>query len=236
MTFLNGLDLVYQSMLEKIAAVFFKDLKLEWRSRETLVTVCLFSVVIVFIFNFGFEPTRQETLRLLPGLLWVAFSFSGVWVCNRSFTMEKENNCLEAIVLASMDPGVIYLGKVLANLLFILAAEIVVLFLSVIWYNLPFGSINGWLLLVVFLGTLGYVAVGTLFAAIAVNTRMREVMLPILHFPVAVPVFIAAMEATSGALRGQPVSEYLGWIRLLISFSIIFTTASYLLFRYVVEE
>ncbi|MCZ6904724.1 MAG: heme exporter protein CcmB [Acidobacteria bacterium] len=223
-------------MLGKIAAVFLKDLRLEWRSRETLVTVCLFSIVIIFIFNFGFDPTREESLRLLPGLLWVAFAFSGVWGCNRSFATEKENGCLEAIMLAPMDPGIIYLGKVLANLLFILVAEMVVLFLAVIWYNLPFKSINGWLLLVVFLGTFGYVAVGTLFAAIAVNTRMREVMLPILHFPVAVPVFIAAMESTAGALRAQPVAEYVDWIRLLFSFSIIFTTASYLLFRYVMEE
>jgi heme exporter protein B len=223
-------------MLKKIAAIFLKDLRMEWRTRENLVTICLFSVVVVFIFNFGFEPTREETLRILPGLLWVAFAFAGIWGCNRSFASEKENGCLEAVTMAPMDPGVIYLGKVLANLLFILSAEVVVLLVAVFWYNLPARSLNGWLLLVIFLGTLGYVAVGTLFAAIAVNTRMREVMLPILHFPVAVPVFIAAMESTSGALRAQPAEEYMGWIRLLFSFSIIFTTASYLLFGYVTEE
>ena len=223
-------------MLKKIAAIFLKDLRMEWRTRENLVTICLFSVVVVFIFNFGFEPTREETLRILPGLLWVAFAFAGIWGCNRSFASEKENGCLEAVTMAPMDPGVIYLGKVLANLLFILSAEVVVLLVAVFWYNLPARSLNGWLLVVIFLGTLGYVAVGTLFAAIAVNTRMREVMLPILHFPVAVPVFIAAMESTSGALRAQPAEEYMGWIRLLFSFSIIFTTASYLLFGYVTEE
>ena len=223
-------------MLKKIAAIFLKDLRMEWRTRENLVTICLFSIVVVFIFNFGFEPTSEETLRILPGLLWVAFAFSGIWGCNRSFASEKENGCLEALTMAPMDPGVIYLGKVLANLLFILSAEVVVLLVAVFWYNLPARSLNGWLLVVIFLGTLGYVAVGTLFAAIAVNTRMREVMLPILHFPVAVPVFIAAMESTSGALRAQPVEEYMVWIRLLFSFSIIFTAASYLLFGYVTEE
>ena len=223
-------------MLKKIAAIFFKDLRMEWRARENLVTICLFSIVVVFIFNFGFDPTRRETLRILPGLLWVAFAFSGIWGCNRSFASEKENGCLEALTIAPMDPGVIYLGKVLANLLFILIAEVVVLLVAVFWYNLPAKSLNGWLAVVIFLGTLAYVAVGTLFAAIAVNTRMREVMLPILHFPVAVPVFIAAMEGTAGALRAQPVEEYMVWIRLLISFSIIFTVASYLLFGYVTEE
>ena len=225
-------------MLGKIAAVFLKDLKLEWRRREALLTICLFSILIVFIFklNFGLGLTSEETFRLLPGLLWVAVAISGVWGCNRSVATEKENGCLEAILLTPMDPGVIYLGKVLANLLFILVAELVVVLLMVIWFNLPLKSLNGWLFLSIFLGTLGYVAVGTLFAAIAVNTRMREVMLPILQFPVAVPVFIYAVAATSGSLRGQPVREFSHELQMLLSIAIIFTVGSYMLFEFVTEE
>ncbi len=226
-------------MLGKIAAVFLKDLTLEWRRREALVTICLFSILIVFIFrlNFGLDPTREETFRLLPGLLWVAFAFSGVWGCNRSFASEKENGCMDAVILTPMDPGILYLGKVLANLLFILVAELVVVLVTVIWFNLDFRqSLNGWLFLSIFLGTLGYVAVGTLFAAIAVNTRMREVMLPIFHFPVAVPVFIYAVGATSGSLRGQPVEEFSYELQMLVSIGIIFTVVSYMLFEFVTEE
>lgn len=225
-------------MLGKIAAIFLKDLKLEWRRREALVTICLFSILIVFIFtlNFGLDPSREETFRLLPGLLWVAFAFSGVWGCNRSFATEKENGCLEAIILTPMDPGVIYLGKVLANLLFILGSELVVVLVTVIWFNLPLKSLNGWLFLSIFLGTLGYVAIGTLFAAIAVNTRMREVMFPIFHFPVAVPIFIYAVAATSGALRGQPVREFSFALQMLVSIAIVFTVVSYMFFEFVTEE
>ena len=225
-------------MFGKIATIFMKDLRLEWRRREALVTICLFSVLIVFIFmlNFGLNPGREETFRLLPGLLWVAFAFSGVWGCNRSFASEKENGCIDAVILTPMDPGILYLGKMLANLLFILGAELVVVLVSVIWFNLPSKSLNGWLFLSIFLGTLAYVAVGTLFAAIAVNTRMREVMLPIFHFPVAVPVFIYAVEATSGALRGQPVKEFSYELQMLVSIGIIFTVVSYMLFEFVTEE
>lgn len=222
--------------LEVIWAVFAKDLRVEWRSRETLATTSVFGLLIVFLFNFAFEPAREESLRLLPGVLWVTFSFAGVLCFNRSFAAERENQCLEGMTLAPVDPGAIYLGKMLSNLLFLAVAEGVVVFAASLWYNFSFLPSLRWFTSTVFLGTLGYVAVGTIFGAVSANTRMREVMLPVLQFPVAVPVFIAAIEATTGALKGEPSSDYASWLRLLAAFSVIFLVLSCLLFDYVLEE
>jgi heme exporter protein B len=219
-----------------IWAIFVKDLRVEWRHRETLASMCVFGILVVFLFNFAFEPGREETLRLLPGLLWVAFAFSGILGFNRSFAAERENACLEGMSLAPVDPGALYLGKVLANLLFLSVAEVVVVFATSLWYNFSFLPSLKWLILITFFTTLGYVAVGTIFGAIAANTRMREVMLPVLQFPVAVPVFIAGIEATTGALKGDAPGSYASWIKLAAGYSVVFLVLSYLLFEYVLEE
>lgn len=219
-----------------IWAILVKDLRVEWRHRETLASMCVFGILVVFLFNFAFEPGREETLRLLPGLLWVTFAFSGILGFNRSFAAERENACLEGMSLAPVDPGALYLGKVLANLLFMSIAEVVVVFAASLWYNFSFLPSLKWLALITFFTTLGYVAVGTIFGAIAANTRMREVMLPVLQFPVAVPVFIAGIEATSGALKGDAPGSYGSWIKLAAGCSVVFLVLSYLLFEYVLEE
>ena len=209
---------------------------MEWRNRETLASVCVFGILVVFLFNFAFEPGREESLRLLPGLLWISFAFAGVLCFNRSFAVERENACLEGMALAPIDPGLIYLGKMLANLLFLSIAECVIVFAISLWYNFSFIPSLKWFVPITFFGTAGYVAVGTTFGAIAANTHMREVMLPVLQFPVAVPVLIAGMEASAGALKGDPPSTYMSWIKLAAGFAAIFTVLSYLLFEYVLEE
>jgi heme exporter protein B len=219
-----------------IAAIFIKDLRVEWRHRETLAAMCIFGLLVVFLFNFAFEPAREESLRLLPGLLWIAFAFAGVLGFNRSFAAERENAGLEGMRLAPVDPGAIYLGKMLANLLFMGIAEAVVVFAASLWYNFSFIPALGWFALSTFCCTVGYAAVGTTFGAVAANTRMREVMLPVLQFPVAVPIFIAGVQASTGALKGDPVSDYGYWIKLAAGCSIIFVVLSYLLFEYVLEE
>jgi heme exporter protein B len=140
------------------------------------------------------------------------------------------------MALTAVDPGLIYLGKMLANLIFLGVAEFVIVFAASLWYNFSFVPSLKWFSLITFLGTVGYVAVGTMFGAIAANTRMREVMLPVLQFPVAVPVFIAGIEASTGALKGDPAADYLSWIKLAAGFAVIFTVLSYLLFEYVMEE
>ena len=222
--------------LKIISAIFVKDLRLEWRNRETLASMCVFGVLVIFLFNFAFKPGREESLRLLPSLLWISFAFAGLLCFNRSFAVERENACLEGMAQTPVDPGLIYLGKMLANLLFLGIAECVIVFAASLWYDFSFGPSLGWFALITFLGTVGYVAVGTTFGAIAANTRMREVMLPVWQFPIAAPVLVAGIEASTGALKGDPPSTYVGWISLVAGFAVIFTVLSYLLFEYVLEE
>lgn len=222
--------------LRVIWAIFVKDLRVEWRHRETLAAMCVFGVLVVFLFNFAFESAREMSLRLLPGLLWVAFAFAGVIGLNRSFAAERENAGLEGLTLTPADPGALYLGKLLANLLFMVVAEVVIVFAASLWYNFSFIPVLGPFALVTGLGTLGYMAVGTIFGAVTANTRMREVMLPVLQFPAVVPAFIAGIEGTTGALRGEPLAVYADWVNLLIAFCVIFLVLSYLLFEYVLEE
>jgi heme exporter protein B len=222
--------------LKIISAIFVKDLRVEWRNRDTLASMCVFGVLVIFLFNFAFKPGREESLRLLPALLWISFAFAGLLCFNRSFAVERENAGLEGMAQAPADPGLIYLGKMLANLLFLGIAECVIVFAASLWYDFFFGPSLGWFALITFLGTVGYVAVGTTFGAIAANTRMREMMLPVLQFPIAALVLVAGIEASTGALKGDPPSTYVGWISLAAGFAVIFTVLSYLLFEYVLEE
>ena len=222
--------------LTVIWAIFMKDLRVEWRSRETLAPMTVFGLLVVFLFNFAFETAHEETLRLLPGLLWIAFAFSGILGFNRSFASERENSCLEGMMLAPIDPSAIFVGKLLANLLFLAVTEAVIVFAAAVWYNFSFLPSLGGLVAILALGTLGYAALGTIFGAVAANTRMREVMLPVLQFPVAFWVLILAVDATSDALRGASRAELSGGLFRVGGVSIIYTVVSYLLFEYVLEE
>jgi heme exporter protein B len=222
--------------LKIVWTLFRKDLRVEWRQRETLASICVFGVLVVFLFDFAFGPSGEESLRLLPGVLWIAFAFAGILGFNRSFAAERQNSCLDGLRLAPIDPGLIYLAKVLACFVFLAVAEAVIVFAVTLWYDFSFLPSLKWFGSIVFLGTLGYVAVGVTFGAVAANTRMREVMLPVLQFPVIVPIFIASIEATSGALRGGAPGQFAGWVRLLIVFAVIFIVLSFMLFEYVLEE
>jgi heme exporter protein B len=213
--------------------IFLKDLRVEWRNRETLASMCVFGLLVVFLFNFAFSMAREETLRLLPGLLWIAFAFAGILGFNRSFAAERENACLEGMALAPIDPSAIFLGKLLANLLFLGVTEAVIVFATALWYNFSFVPTLGRFAAITFLGTLGYAAIGTLFGAVAANTRMREVMLPILQFPIAFWVLMLAIDATSDTLRGQGTNAGLGRVA---GVSLVFAVTSFLLFEYVLEE
>jgi heme exporter protein B len=222
--------------LSVVWAIFVKDLRVEWRSRETLAPMCVFGLLVVFLFNFAFETAHEETLRLLPGLLWIAFAFSGILGFNRSFASERENSCLEGMTLAPIDPGAIFVGKLLANLVFLGVTEAVVVFASAVWYNFSFLPSLRWLALILFLGTLGYAALGTIFGAVAANTRMREVMLPVLQFPVAFWVLILSEDATADALLGASSQELAGGLLRVGGVSVIYAVVSFLLFEYVLEE
>lgn len=232
----HPIEFIIMRSLEVIWTLLWKDLRLEWRQRETLAAICVFGVLVVFLFVFAFQPAGEQSRRLLPGILWIAFAFAGILGFNRSFAAERENACLEGLRLAPIDPGLIYLAKALSNFMFLAVAELVIVFAASLWYNFSFFPSIKWFACVVFFGTLGYVAVGITFAGVAANTRMREVMLPVLQFPVIIPIFIGAIEATAGAMRGESPAQFLSWVKLLVAFSVIFIVLSFLLFEYVLEE
>lgn len=227
--------------LDVVAAIFRKDLQAEIRSKEILASMFVFAVLVLVIFNFTLSLDGERTRELGPGILWVAFIFSGVLGLNRTFASERENRSLDGLKLAPVDRSAIYFAKLASNLTFMLVAEVLLLPLFGLFFNFnlltdlnPAELLT--FVLVVFLGTLGYVAVGTTLAAIAANTTMREVMLPLLLFPVAVPVVIGASESTRVLFQHDPLGNPWQWVRVLAAFATIFMVVSWLTFEYVLEE
>ena len=217
-------------------AIFQKDLIAERRTKEVFTTLLLFGFTVAVSFTFAFDPTADEARTIAGGLLWLAFLFSAILGLNRGFARETANDCLRGLRLVPADPGAIYLGKLLSNLLFMLLAEIVLLPIFGVFFNLSLWERPGWLLLILLLGTWGLACLGTIFSAVSANTRMQELMLPLLLLPLTVPVLIAAIESTTVLLSERPISDAFLWFRLLAGFDIIFTVLCWLLFGYVVEE
>jgi heme exporter protein B len=223
-------------MLAKIWAVFRKDLLIELRTKDSLNAMLFFGIVVLVIFNFALEAARDSIRLVAPGVLWVAFAFSGTLGLNRIFAMEKENGCLEGLLMIPVDRGVIYLGKMFAATVFMLVAEVIIFVLSLVFFNLTIWSEIPYLALVFFVGTLGFTAAGTLLSAISVNTRMREVLLPLILFPVVLPILVNAVEATSIALNGTSDGTLKLPLTIMSVFTVLFGTISYLLFEYVLED
>jgi len=220
--------------LRAMAAVVWKDLAAEWRSRELLSAMLVFALLVIFTFNFALELDAEERNSVTSGVLWVTFIFAGTLGLNRSLAVEKDRGCLDGLLLAPVDRTAIYFGKMLANLVFMLAVAAIVLPIYSILYNTNL-FIPG-LILVIFLGSEGYVAIGTLLSAMSVQTRTRDILLPILLFPVIIPVLVAAVKASSGYLNTIPMEEIRPWLNLLLVYDVVFTAAAFMLFEYVVEE
>ena len=218
----------------KVAAIVWKDLVAELRTKEMFSSMLVFALLVIVIFNFAFELKGADMTDLAPGMLWVAFTFAGVLGLNRSFALEKDRGALEGLMLTPLDRSGIYVAKMLSNLIFMSLVELMVLPLFWVLSNLMFFPIA--LIPVVILGTLGFVAIGSLFAAMTVNARAREVMLPVLLFPVAAPLIVAAVKATGTVLAGQPLLRAGGWLQLLLACDVIFLVLSILTFEYVIEE
>jgi heme exporter protein B len=222
------------SFFQAMTAVVWKDLAAEWRSRELLSAMLVFALLVIFIFNFALELDPATRASVTSGVLWVTFVFAGTLGLNRSLAVEKDRGCLDGLLLAPVDRTAIYFGKMIANLIFMLSVAVIVLPLYSILYNT--NLFNPGLLLVIFLGSEGYVAVGTLLAAMAVQTRTRDILLPILLFPVIVPVLVAAVKASGGYLDALPVEEIRPWINLLLVYDVVFTAVAFMVFEFVVEE
>ena len=223
--------------LNKAWSIYAKDMVVECRTRERFTTMAVFTLVIIIIFNFTFDTGALEMQqRIAPGMMWVAFTFVGMLGVNRSFMPEKEQGSFEGLLLAPMDRGAIYLGKLLGNLTLIGMVELLSLPLFALFLNIQIVKYLPGLLLIFALGTIGFASIGTLFAAMAVHSRMREVMLPILLFPLASPILIAAVETTGIVFRDGGWDELSSWIKLLATFMVVFLAASLLLFDYILEE
>ena len=219
--------------MNKVWAIVRKDLALERRSREMLGSMFLFCLLVLLVFSFSFDLRIEQPTAVAPGVLWVAISFAGMLGLARSFVLERDQGCLDGLLLCPVDRSVLYVGKMLSNLIFISLAEAVLLPLYLALFNLSFKAL---LLPVIVLGTLGFSAVGTLLSAMTVKVRAREVMLPILLFPVVLPVLIAAVRLTAGIMDAQPWPEIRRWMQLLVGFDVLFIALSYMVFDYVVEE
>jgi heme exporter protein B len=220
--------------LKTVSAIVWKDLVAELRSRELLSAMLVFALLVILIFNFAIELQPDLRPTITPGVLWVTFAFAGTLGLNRSMAVEKDRGCLDGLLLAPVDRSAIYFGKVISNLAFMLIVVLVVLPVYSILYNI--NVFNPGLLVVILLGSIGYVTVGTLLSSMAVQTRTRDVLLPVLLFPVIVPVLLAAVKASSGFLQKLPMNEIWPWLNILIVYDVIFTAVAYMVFDFVVEE
>lgn len=218
----------------KVFAIMAKDLLLEIRAREIVVSLLVFALLTIIIFSFAFEPGAERIGIVAPGVLWVAFSFAGVLGLNRSFIQEKESGCLQGLMLCPVDREAIYFGKMLSSFVFMFIMELIIMPVFSIFLNLPL--FMPWLLLIAFLGTIGFVAVGTIFSAIAVNTKVRELMLPLLFFPIIVPVLIAAVKGSAIVISDSGTEGLWSWLQMIAAFDAIFLVVSSLIFQYAIEE
>ncbi|MFC1964259.1 heme exporter protein CcmB [Chloroflexota bacterium] len=218
----------------KVMAVTWKDVLSEMRTKEIIFSVLVFTLLVIVIFNFAFSTSQDTLLLVAPGMLWVTFTFAGILSLNRSFVAEKEEGCLEGLMACPVSREAIYVGKMLGTLLFMLIVEATALLAFAIFFNLRVFSPE--LILVTVLSTIGFAAVGTLFSALAINTKARDLILPILFLPIVIPVIIGAVRASGLALSGASWSDAVPELRMVAAFDVVFLVVSFLVFTYVIEE
>ncbi|MFQ5672097.1 MAG: heme exporter protein CcmB [Nitrospinales bacterium] len=222
--------------VDQVIAIVWKDLLTELKTREMLSSMFVFSVLVILIFIFSINLSIVNANDVGPGVLWVAFVFSGTLGLNRSFTLEKNNGCLQGIMLTPVDRTAIYFGKMISNLLFLLVMEAFILPLFMIFFNVDILRNLLPLLVVIFLGTVGFCALGVLLSSIASNLETREIMLPILLYPLLVPVVIGSVKMTGQLLAGKSLADMTNWIGLIVSFDIIYVAASIMTIDHILEE
>lgn len=219
--------------LGHVLAHLRKDLQLEWRSRDSINGMLFFSLLVVVVFSLAFDPTAAMSRQIAGGILWVALLFASITALNQAWTREQRNRVLEAQRMSPAPPSALFLGKALANLIFVAIVETVLAPLFVVFYNLHAVG-QGWLLaLVLPLGTWALVCNGTFFAALGLRTRNRELLLPLILFPISIPALLGMMQATTGILTGEFSPNT--WIRLLVAYNVAFTTVCLLLFETVLN-
>jgi heme exporter protein B len=222
------------SFIKAISAIVWKDILAEYRSLELVSAMSVFSLLVIIIFNFALDLDIKTRQTVTAGVLWATFAFAGTLGLNRSMSVEKDRGCLDGLLLAPVDRSAIYFGKAISNLMFMLIVEVVVLPVYSILYSI--NLFQPGLLLVILLGSIGYVGVGTLLATMSVQTRTRDILLSILLFPVILPVLLPAIIASNGFLAGLEFSEILFPLSILITYDVIFIAVAFMVFDNVVEE
>lgn len=224
------------SYLRKVSAIVWKDIVAELRTKEMFSAMFVFAVLVIVVFNFAFDlrVSGERVRQVAPGALWVAFAFAGILGLNRAFVAEKDRGCLEGLLLAPVDHTAIYFGKMISTVLFMLIVEALMLpvFTALFGVNL----LDLRLVFIIVLGTVGFASVGTILSAMTAQTRAREVLLPILLLPVAAPVLIAAVKATSGILDGLTMAEIALWWQLLLAFALLYPAVAFMTFDFIVKE
>lgn len=220
--------------LRSIAAIVWKDIAAEFRSRELIGAMLVFAALVIIIFNFALELDIRTREAVTSGVLWVTFAFAGTLGLNRSMAIEKDRGCLDGLLLTPVDRSAIFFGKAIGNLFFMLIVEAIILPMYSVLYNV--NLFQPGLILVILLGSIGYTAVGTLLASMAVQARTRDMLLPILLFPVMIPLLLAAVKASNGFLQGFEMAEIMPWINVMIVYDVIFIAVAFMVFDFVVEE
>ena len=222
--------------MNTLASILWKDIINELRTKEIVLSMAAFSVVLVVIFNFSLVINKDNVTTLVPSLLWISTIFVGTLGLSRTFAIEKENSAITAILISPVDRSILFLSKVISNFLYILIIQFLLLFLFLFLFNINLSGDVFLLIAVMFLGALGFSALGTLFSTMSINTKLRELLLPVILFPVIIPVIINAVKATSIIFNGGGYGEISPYMNILISFDIIFLVVSALVYEFVVEE
>lgn len=225
-SFLSYLNIVWQ--------IIRKDAQVEWRGRQGLPVMLVFALLIVFLFNFALQLAPDLQAGLAAGLLWVSLAFASTLGLNRSVSLEKENNALDGLLLAPVDRSAIFFGKVISNFGFTLIVALILLPIFSLFYGQ--NMLNLRLLIIIILGVGAYTSLGTLLAALSIQTRTRDVLLPVLLYPLALPILIAAVEASRGVLSGMPMKDLQSWYFLLLAGNILFIATGLMFFETILEE
>jgi heme exporter protein B len=222
-------------ILGQTLLILRKDLLLELRRRDSLLTMFFFGTLLLFVFHFSFDPAPDRVAALAPALLWLAFLFTGTLGLAQLFQAERENHCLDALLLAPLDRGALFLAKTCFNFILMLLVEIVVIPLFWILFNLSSWNLLPQLFLVTLLGTLGFCVLGTILSALTLRARARELLLPLVLFPLMIPVLLATIRCMENVLSTGSFGDAQPWLRLLLGFDVIFLTAGVLIFDWVIE-
>ena len=224
------------ALLKQTFLLLRKDLRLEMRRRDSLLTMFFFGTLLLFVFHFAFDLAPDRVAEMAPALPWLAFLFTGTLGLAQLFQAERDNHCLDALLMSPLDRGALFLAKTGFNLVLMFLVEIVVMPLFWILFNLNSWNLLPQLFLVTLLGTIGFCVLGTLMSAITLRARARELLLPLVLFPLMIPVILATIRCMENVMLTGALGDAVSWLRLLLGFDVIFLTLGVLLFDWVIES